>query len=117
MKIVGDETASTRTESDSAMADSSPGGTRGVDTGLPAASSSGFGGLGLEGIMGSEDSVGVAASPLGEGSRGEMSGDNAGDGEWDSGLPGGVDGAAGIVTGDKSGDDGKEAGAAEMVEM
>lgn len=114
---LGNTRASTWTESDPATAGSTPEGTRDAAMGLPAASPSGFGGLGLEGIMGREDSAGVAASPLGDGRRGKMSGDSAGDGVWGSGAPGRVAGAAGIITGDESGAGGRDAGAAEMVEM
>lgn len=89
---------------------------RGFETGPPEASPSGFGGLGLEGIMGSEESAeGVAAPPLGEGRRGVMSGENAGDGECGSGASGRVAGAVGVVTGDESGASGRDDGAAEMV--
>ncbi|XP_024974601.1 uncharacterized protein LOC112512720 [Cynara cardunculus var. scolymus] len=44
--------------------------------------SSGLGGLGLDGMVGSEDSVGESWVPLGEeGKSGVMSGDEAGEGE------------------------------------
>ncbi|PKI70524.1 uncharacterized protein LOC116188320 [Punica granatum] len=114
---LGTMRASTRTEPELAIAGSTSEGERGVVTGPPATSLSGFGGLGLDGIMGSEDSEGVGASPLGEGRRGEMSGDNVGNGESGSGAAGRVAGAAGVVTGDESGASGRDAGAAEMVEM
>lgn len=62
----------------------------------PGASiSSGFGGLGLDGIIGSMDASGAAASLPGDGSSGVMSGDSAGEGE--------------------RGEDGRSDGAAEMV--
>lgn len=72
--------ASTGTKPELPAKGSTVEGASGVDTGPPAASPSGFGGLGLEGIMGGEEdsSAGVAASPLGEGKRGVMSGDSAG---------------------------------------
>ncbi|KAI3829606.1 hypothetical protein L1987_03732 [Smallanthus sonchifolius] len=62
--------------------------------------SSGLGGLGLEGMVGRDDSLGESSPPLGEGNRGVMSGDKAGEGE-DSG-------------GDGDDDDGSNAGAAEI---
>ena len=46
-----------------------------------AAMASGFGGLGLEGMVGSEDSAGESGTPAGEGNRGEMSGEREGEGE------------------------------------
>ncbi|XP_057963520.1 uncharacterized protein LOC131154784 [Malania oleifera] len=60
---------------------------------------SGFGGLRLEGMVGSEDSAGEGTSPpaAGEGNRGVMSGERAG--------------------GDDRGASGSNAGAAEMVEV
>lgn len=45
-----------------------------------AAITSGFGGLGLEGIVGIEDSLGESSEPLGEGKSGAISGDKAGGG-------------------------------------
>ncbi|KAK4418192.1 hypothetical protein Salat_2231900 [Sesamum alatum] len=60
---------------------------------------SGFGGLGLDGIRGIEDSLGERSEPPGEGKRGAISGDNAGGGE-DNGAIG----------------SGNNAGAAEIVE-
>lgn len=59
---------------------------------------SGFGGLGLDGIRGREDSLGESSEPPGVGKRGAISGDNAG-GE-DNGAIG----------------SGNNAGAAEIVE-
>ncbi|MFS7987362.1 hypothetical protein Hanom_Chr11g01021651 [Helianthus anomalus] len=41
--------------------------------------SSGLGGLGLEGMMGSDASVGESSPLLGEGNKGVMSGDEAGE--------------------------------------
>lgn len=63
-----------------------------------AAASSGFGGLGLEGMVGSEDSDGESGSFPGVGKRGVMSGERAGG------------------NGNVRGPPGKTAGAAEMVE-
>lgn len=63
--------------------------------GAPVAS--GFGGLRLEGIVGIEESLGESSEPPGEGNRGVMSGDNAGD--------------------DAKGESGNNAGAAEIVEV
>ncbi|GMN38132.1 hypothetical protein TIFTF001_007369 [Ficus carica] len=62
-----------------------------------ATTASGLGGLGMEGMVGREDSAGERGSFLGEGNRGVMSGERAGDSE-------------------ESGGPGKTAGAAEMVE-
>lgn len=64
-----------------------------------ATMSSGFGGLGLEGMMGSEDSVGASPSPAGEGNRGLISGERVGE------------------EGEERGGFGSNAGAAEMVEV
>ncbi|KAL8214913.1 hypothetical protein R6Q57_004362 [Mikania cordata] len=64
--------------------------------------SSGLGGLGLDGMVGSDDSVGESSSPPGEGNRGVMSGDRAGEGE-DNGDD------------DDGGGGGSDAGAAEIV--
>lgn len=50
-------------------------------SGPSATTSSGFGGLGLEGMVGMEDPVGTGSTPPGEGKRGEMSGDNGGRGD------------------------------------
>lgn len=54
----------------------------------PGASSiaSGFGGLGLEGIKGTDDSEGESSEPLGEGKRGLISGDNVGDKDEDGAI-------------------------------
>ncbi|XP_022041008.1 uncharacterized protein LOC110943573 [Helianthus annuus] len=65
--------------------------------------SSGLGGLGLEGMVGSEDSVGESSPPLGEGNKGVMSGDKAGEGEDKGGDED-----------EDEGDDGSNAGAAEI---
>lgn len=67
-------------------------------TGPGADMASGFGGLGLEGIVGNEDSVGESSEPPGEGNRGVMSfsGELAGDGEA-KGESGNNEGAAEIV--------------------
>jgi hypothetical protein len=43
--------------------------------------SSGFGGLGLEGIVGISEPAGVGKAPPGEGKSGEISGDNTWKGE------------------------------------
>lgn len=59
--------------------------------------SSGLGGLGLEGMVGSEDSVGERSPLPGEGNRGVMSGDKAGGGEESGGSVGSNAGAAEIV--------------------
>lgn len=45
--------------------------------------------------MGSDDSLGESGTPEGEGNKGEISGDTAGD--EDSGAPGNIAGAADIV--------------------
>jgi len=55
---------------------------------------SGFGGLGLEGIVGNEESDGEKATPPGEGNSGSISGDIAGE---KRGASGNVVGAAEIV--------------------
>ncbi|KAL8234286.1 hypothetical protein R6Q59_020386 [Mikania micrantha] len=71
--------------------------------------SSGLGGLGLDGMVGSDDSVGESSPPPGEGNRGVMSGDRAGEGE-DNGDDDDDD------DGDDDDDDGgSDAGAAEIV--
>ncbi|KAK1426712.1 hypothetical protein QVD17_15391 [Tagetes erecta] len=63
--------------------------------------SSGLGGLGLEGMMGSDDSVGASSPPLGVGNKGVISGDKAGEGEDngddDDDIVGSNAGAAEIV--------------------
>ncbi|KAK3004152.1 hypothetical protein RJ639_019048 [Escallonia herrerae] len=66
--------------------------------------SSGFGGLGLEGMMGSEDSDGESPEPLGEGKRGVMSGERVGTGE-DKGAFGKIAGAAEISDIGNAGED------------
>lgn len=64
--------------------------------------SSGFGGLGLEGMVGKDDSLGESSPPLGEGNKGVMSGDKAGEGDENDD--------------DDEGDgDGSNVGAAEIV--
>lgn len=55
---------------------------------------SGFGGLRLEGIVGSEESLGASSEPPGEGNRGVISGDSGGE---DIGGFGSNAGAAEIV--------------------
>ena len=65
-----------------------------AESGPGATVTSGFGGLWLEGIVGTDDSDGGTASPPGEGNSGEMSGDRAG--EY-TGAPGKTAGAAEIV--------------------
>lgn len=72
----------------------------GARPGPGAAMASGLGGLGLEGISGTEESLGERSEPPGEGNRGVMSGDNAGGGA--------ADGA--------NAESGSSAGAAEMDE-
>lgn len=64
----------------------------GEKAGPGAAMASGFGGLGLEGMVGKEESVGESWEPEGEGKRGVISGDKAGEGE-----SGNNEGAAEIV--------------------
>jgi hypothetical protein len=71
-----------------------PDGEMANSSGPGAATTSGFGGLWLEGIVGSDDSDGGSASPLGDGNSGLMSGDRAG--EY-TGAPGKTAGAAEIV--------------------
>ena len=51
-----------------------------AESGPRETTSSGFGGLGLEGMVGMEDPVVTGSTPPGEGKRGEMSGDNGGRG-------------------------------------
>lgn len=65
-----------------------------AESGPGATVTSGFGGLWLEGIVGTDDSDGGTALPPGEGNSGEMSGDRAG--EY-TGAPGKTAGAAEIV--------------------
>ena len=48
-----------------------------AESGPGAPKSSGFGGLGLEGMVGMDDPVGVGTAPPGEGKSGAMSGDNS----------------------------------------
>lgn len=52
-----------------------------AESGPRETTSSGFGGLGLEGMVGMEDPVGTGSTPPGEGKRGIMSGDNGGRGD------------------------------------
>lgn len=49
----------------------------GENAGPNAAKSSGFGGLGLEGMVETEEEVGVGTTPPGEGKSGVISGDNS----------------------------------------
>lgn len=56
-----------------------------------------MGGLGLEGIKGSAESVGASSEPPGEGKRGLISGERAGSGGEDKGGFGNNAGAAEIV--------------------
>ncbi|KAK1428223.1 hypothetical protein QVD17_17052 [Tagetes erecta] len=65
--------------------------------------SSGLGGLGLEGIVGRDDSLGESSLPLGVGNKGVMSGDKAGEGDDNGGGDNDDDG------------DGSNVGAAEIV--
>lgn len=51
-----------------------------ANPGPGAAIASGFGGLGLEGMVGIEDSLGESSEPPGEGKSGAISGDRAGGG-------------------------------------
>lgn len=60
-------------------AESGPGATE------AAPSSSGFGGLGLEGMVGMSEPVGVGRTPPGEGKRGAMSGDTSWKGDREDG--------------------------------
>ncbi|PWA74758.1 hypothetical protein CTI12_AA243050 [Artemisia annua] len=79
---------------------SEPDGERAIVLGPKVDMSSGLGGLGLEGIVGSEDSLGESPLPLGEGNKGVMSGDKAGEGEESGGdeeIVGSNAGAADIV--------------------
>lgn len=62
-----------------------------------ASIASGFGGLRLEGIVGSEESLGASSEPPGEGNRGVISGESAGNGGEDNGGFGSNAGAAEIV--------------------
>ncbi|XP_047157824.1 uncharacterized protein LOC124828543 [Vigna umbellata] len=64
-----------------------------AERGPGAIKSSGFGGLGLEGIVGMSEPVGVGNTPPGEGNSGAMSGDNSLKGDSEDG--GGSDSAAG----------------------
>lgn len=50
-----------------------------------AANASGLGGLGLEGMVGTEESLGARSGPPGVGNRGVISGDNAGGKEEEEG--------------------------------
>ncbi|KAK4441735.1 protein NETWORKED 3A [Sesamum alatum] len=62
-----------------------------------ATTSSGLGGLGLEGITGTDDSVGESSEPAGEGKRGVISGESAGGGDEGEIGSGSNAGAAEIV--------------------
>ncbi|XAR53255.1 hypothetical protein NMG60_11021728 [Bertholletia excelsa] len=67
--------------------------------------SSGFGGLGFEGMVGMEDPVGETISPPGEGKRGAMSGDTSENGEsGGSGSNAGAAEIAGVSTNFSSGE-------------
>lgn len=55
-----------------------------AESGPSETTSSGFGGLGVEGMVGIEDPVGTGCTPPGVGKRGEMSGDNG----WKGGRAG-----------------------------
>lgn len=68
--------------------------------------SSGFGGLGFEGMMGSDESDGASGSPPGDGNRGTISGDRAGDTDGE-GASGSNAGAAEMVETLKAGSKGK----------
>ena len=68
-----------------------------VIPGPGATKASGFGGLGLEGMVGSEDSAGESGCFPGVGKRGVMSGDRAGDNGAVKGPPGKTAGAAEMV--------------------
>lgn len=84
-KTLGEDAVETSFDPDGEMAESGP----------TLATSSGFGGLWLDGMVGMEDPVGEGNSPPGEGKRGVMSGDNSVYGESEG--PGNTDGAAEIV--------------------
>lgn len=56
-----------------------------AESGPGAANSSGFGGLGLEGMVGMADPVG-GTTPPGEGKSGRMSGDNSRKGDRGGGF-------------------------------
>lgn len=66
-----------------------------AESGPTMATSSGFGGLWFDGMVGMRDPVGEGNSPPGEGKRGVMSGDNSVYG-GESGGPGNTAGAAEI---------------------
>ncbi|KAJ0052821.1 hypothetical protein Pint_01064 [Pistacia integerrima] len=68
-----------------------------ANSGPGAIITSGFGGLGLEGIVGRDDSVGEGAIPLGVGNKGVMSGDKVGVEAMGIGALGKNAGAADIV--------------------
>lgn len=53
-----------------------PNGGNAAESGPAAITSSGFGGLGLEGMVGMEEPV-VGTTPPGDGNKGAMSGDNS----------------------------------------
>lgn len=72
-------------------------GENGKNVGPGAIIASGLGGLGLEGIKGSVESVGASSEPPGEGKRGLISGERAGSGGEDKGGFGNNAGAAEIV--------------------
>lgn len=83
-EVTGDEWETGR-DPDGAKANPGPG----------ATVSSGFGGLGLDGMVGRDDSAGESGTPPGEGNKGEISGDKVG--EEDRGAPGSNAGAADIL--------------------
>ncbi|KAI8561544.1 hypothetical protein RHMOL_Rhmol04G0348600 [Rhododendron molle] len=84
-KTLREDAVETNLDPDGEMAESGP----------TVATSSGFGGLWFDGMVGMRDPVGEGNSPPGEGKRGVMSGDNSVYGE-DTGGPGNTAGAAEI---------------------
>ena len=55
-----------------------------AESGPDATTSSGLGGLGVDGMVGTDDTVGEGSTPPGEGSSGAMSGDSS----WKGGIGG-----------------------------
>ena len=57
-----------------------------AESGPGATTSSGLGGLGVEGMVGTDDTVGEGSTPPGEGNSGAMSGDSSWKGDSGGGL-------------------------------
>jgi len=57
-----------------------------AESGPGATTSSGLGGLGVEGMVGTDDTVGEGSTPPGEGNSGAMSGDSSWRGDSGGGL-------------------------------